>query len=285
MIRLPSPTRQEFVDKAYVVDEFKGFLRHSLKSGVNRHLLINLQDRTSWKEHSRCLVIEELQLQAEFGQSLIVVTLAVDTEFFYQLPPYYDLNDSLAFISHFKEHLLSDGTGFYFPKAIKEFLFSGGIDTMLAAVHSVVFDNCKTLDRKERLAFIDFFYLILEVKLLDILQPDTFSLTCKDAIDVGMTSSALLFIFLKMAQEEEMSEEEFQQLNTMLFVPALLIRERPVLEERFNRMLNVVKVFQERLCKSKKGRFLKSKKKELELLFDSDILSSDIQVPTSEERN
>ena len=59
VLRMPSPTRQAFVHKAEIIDEFRGFLRSM--AGEKRHLLINLQDRDSWKEGVRCRILEGLQ--------------------------------------------------------------------------------------------------------------------------------------------------------------------------------------------------------------------------------
>jgi len=59
-----------------VIEEFKGFLRHiEMKKGVEKHLLFNLQDRTSWEEHARCQALEDLEHHAEFNNQLVVVTL------------------------------------------------------------------------------------------------------------------------------------------------------------------------------------------------------------------
>lgn len=61
-LRLPGPTFQVSIDKAKIADEFYGFLRSIGSQKRNqKHLLINLQDRTSWFERARCSAIEGIQ--------------------------------------------------------------------------------------------------------------------------------------------------------------------------------------------------------------------------------
>jgi len=82
-IRIPSPIAQEFIQKASVLEEFKSFLRTYSKGEIEKkHLLFNLQDRTSWKDHARSIAIEELQNNPQTQNALVVVTLSKDTEFY-----------------------------------------------------------------------------------------------------------------------------------------------------------------------------------------------------------
>ncbi len=113
VLRMPCPIVQEMIDKAYPTVEFKTFLR---ALDPKEHLLfINYQDRTSWKEHARCLAMEELSRQAEFAKVLTVVTLAKDTDFYNQVGLYADISDPAVFIDHFTQHLGDEITGYYFP--------------------------------------------------------------------------------------------------------------------------------------------------------------------------
>ncbi len=61
VLRIPAPVKQTTIQEVQIVPEFTGFLRYlrdELKP--DRHLLINLQDRTSWKEFARCKALEDL---------------------------------------------------------------------------------------------------------------------------------------------------------------------------------------------------------------------------------
>jgi hypothetical protein len=68
-LRLPAPIHQEVIHEAEVVEEMCAFLR-SLQSGVQgqRHLLFNLQDRTSG---GACALyqLEGLQNEPEFSKT------------------------------------------------------------------------------------------------------------------------------------------------------------------------------------------------------------------------
>lgn len=242
-IRIPSPTRQEFIHRVIIDDEFKGFLRSCLENH-SKHLLINLQDKTSWREHFRSAAIEELTSCSDFSKCLEVVTLAKDTEFYHQLPPYNQENHADVFIKHLKNQIKEDDSGFFFPKHIKKALFPQFTDGVIEHIHRIFFSGKNVLTRENRLDFIEIFYLFLELKLIELIKPDSFSLTCKDGIDTGGAASAFLFIFLKILTEDKFTDVEIEHLNQMLYIPALLNRERVMLPERFNRMISALKALE-----------------------------------------
>lgn len=282
-LRLPSPTNQEVVDTANIVDEFKGMLRAYSKNIIEkRHLLFNLQDRTSWKEYSRCNALEELQRQAEFGKNFMVTTLAMDTEFYHQLPPYHNLNEVSTFIEQLKEHLFSESSGFYFPSILQQFLFPEFIEPCIDLIHEQFFSSKDELSRKERQVFIDIFYLFLELKVIDIINPDSISFTCKDAIDTGSIANALLYTFLKMSNQG-FDDESCEFLNMILFVPPLLIRERCIQSSRFNRLLSTIETIETALCDPEKTILKKEIKERLEKLYDRKIFDVEIKMLSSEE--
>ncbi len=240
-LRIPSPTIQEYIHKAGIVEEFKGFLRgYQYDVRKKKHLLVNLQDRTSWKEHFRSIALEELQNNDEFSKTLTVVTLAKDTEFYEQLPP-YDLDSHAdVFISHFQEQLHDENCGFYFPDSIKKEIFPKFVNGVIAAIHRVFFNGKNVLSVSNRRDFIEIFYLFLELKLIDIVQPDSFSLTCKDGVDVGQAASVLLYLFIGALN----GGDDIKKANGMIYLPALLVRERVMQQERFNRMIDALKLIE-----------------------------------------
>lgn len=245
-LHMPSPTYQEYINKASVNEEFKAMLG-ALSSNymmMSKYLLINLQDRTSWKEHFRCSSLEELQRMHQFEPNLTVVTINHDTEFYNQLAPYNNDNDVSVFMGHFVDHLSDGSSGFYYSKDIKKALFPEFVDDMLKSIHQVFFGGKNVLSRDRRMDFIQIFYLFLELKIIELVKPDAFSLTCKDGIDSGCTANALLFAFLKLLSNEKMSEQDHDLLNVILYGPALIVRERAIMPERFNRMLSALKVIE-----------------------------------------
>ena len=278
ILRIPAPIFQEFIHKAAVNDEFKAFI-YSCSQGavVRKHLLFNLQDRTSWREHFRCKALEELQDQP-LMEALYVVTLATDTDFYHQLTPYHQLNHANQFMDQFKELLLDDHAGYFFPAAIHRKELTSFINHAFKSIHHLFFSSKNVLSRESRLDFIEIFYLLLQLKIIEWLQPDTISLTCKDSIDTGEAYGAALFAFLKFINSQEWSEADHEHLNFMLYAPALLIRERVMLPERFNRMLSALKVIEN--VKDEAGaEFPKLVEEHLAGLFKTAILNPQIQLP------
>jgi hypothetical protein len=244
-LRIPSPTFQEHIHKALVIEEFKGFLRSYNQDSLNKnHLMINLQDRTSWREHFRSRVLEELQNHQEFQNCLTVVSVSKDTDFYEQSPPYQQENHADIFIEHFKEQLADENCGFYFPRVIKKELFPNFVEGILSSINKVFFSEKNVLTVNNRRDFIELFYLFLVLKILEVVKPDTFSLTCKDGVDVGGAFNVQLYAFMKIINGETFKFDEINKLNAMLQLSPLFIRERAMHIERFNRLLDVLKLME-----------------------------------------
>lgn len=280
-LKIPSPTTQEFIQKAAVLEEFKAFIRgYETQLHPQKHLFINLQDRTGWKEYARSHAIEALtDKDKNFGEGLVVVTLPADTEFFHQLPPYHLDNHAEIFMTHLKEHIGEESSGFLFPKAIKKTEITKFTDGIIGAIHRVFFSSRNVLMRENRMNFIEIFYFFLELKLLELVQPASFSLSCKDSIDIGSTSNVLFFILLKLISQNKCDEQELQHLDYMLHSAAFLIRERPVQPERFNRMLSALKTVELLHQELGHDNFRKLVLKEFGPYFRSETLDCRIALP------
>ena len=276
--RIASPTRQEFIHKSSIADEFKEFLREYSRTS-KKHLVINLQDRTSWREHSRCQSIEELQKHKDFSDSLTTVTLAIDTDFYYQLPPYHNENHAEIFFEQLADHIEDESAGCHFPQKVREHLFSGAIDSIIDAIHQVFFNGKNVLLREHRLDFIQLFYLFLELKILDIIKPDSFSFCCKDAIDTGSAATALVYTFMKLIKEEHLTDAESDYLNLILYGPPVIIRERNMLPERFNRFVNAVKAIEHARHDVGHAEFSKLIHKHFGKIFKTPILDARVVTP------
>jgi len=244
-LRIPSPVHQENIQKAFVTDQFTAFLR-SLKTNpvYNRLLIFNLQDRTSWKEHARCVALEDLQSQDDFKEHLAVVTFAKDTEFYLQIAPYHTENHADVFMEQFKVHLSGEGSGFSFPEVIRKELFPKFVDQTMASIHRIFFSGKNVLTREQRIQFIEIFYLFMQMKILDIVKPNAFSFTCKDAIDVGGAANAQFYAFLKILNGESLSESDWELLNSIIYSSPIIVRERLMLPDRFHAMTNVIRLIE-----------------------------------------
>lgn len=243
--RIPCPVHQEAVNKLVVTDEFKAFI-HSMKDNAvhDHHLIINFQDRTSWREHARSKAMEDLQNVPEFAHNLTVITLAKDTDFYRQNDSYGLDNHAAVFIEAFLDHLQDQSSGYFFPESIREQLFPQFMHQIVDAVHRVFFNDKNVLTRDQRQDFIELVYLFIELKIIEIVKPYSMSLMCKDGIDVSACANGLMYCFFKLLNQEEAREIDQETLNTILYAPALLQRERIIIPERFNRMVNAIRAIE-----------------------------------------
>lgn len=265
VIRMPSPIRQEIISKAVIVDEYKEFLR-TLNENNKQHLVINFQDRTSWKEFARCKALETLQKSAEFEKNITVITLPKSTDFYYQIEEYLQLNNVNDFFKCFEDQLFSeDDFGFYIPKQLdlKAFVLDA-----FKMIHKNFFSSKNVLSRKNRMDFVEIFYDLLILKAIDILKPDYISFVCKDSLDVGAVQSAEVFAFTKMITSS-MTEEDKQLLLYLLYTPALLVRERSVDSQRLNRSISCLGFVDS--CLREKD---KKNKQDIAKLYTSDFLKN-----------
>ena len=278
-IHLPCPIHQEQIDKATIIDEFKAFITDLKNRQSGKHLIFNLQDRTSWREYVRCKLLEEMQLRGDFEDEIVIVTLPKDTEFYHQLAPYLNDKHADVFLKNLKKHALDESIGFFFPKNIKKQLSGSFIEDLASAIHRIFFHNKNVLLQEHRLDFIELFYTFLELKIIELVQPISFSFTCKDCIDIGSSSSAQLFAVLKLLNEEKLKEDEIDYLNVLLYASSILVRERLLSPERFKRTLNTIKVFESIRDEYGQVNFLMIIREAFGRLFKTNILESLVIIP------
>jgi hypothetical protein len=270
-LRIPSPTRQTLINKVEIIEEFRGFLRfyHSQKKG-GKHLLINLQDKTSWKEFSRTKTLEGIQKNAEFSSVLSVFTLPKTTDFYFQSGEYLNLNVANDFFTVFLKQLETpEECGYCLPSSFKSTEIYHFAEKIVPIIHIYFFDKSPNLKREERENFIEIFNQFLILKLLDHIRPTSISFTCKDAVDTGAAQTASFYAFLKILGDQFKTQEEHDFFRWLLYCPALFIRERAIDPERFTRMLSGL----EQLAK---GWMTHSKaiKKEITGLYRSDFFQT-----------
>ncbi len=242
ILRIPSPTRQSFINKVEIIDEFRGFLRSlANEKHPGKHLIVNLQDRTSWKEYARSRALETLQMNAEFNQQLFVITLPMDTDFYHQNNEYLNLNKADDFLKAFKDQLESASEcGFFFPPQMKPAEFIRFAEKAFPAIHELFFHNKNSLTRRNREDFIEIFYQFFVLKCIDLFEPDSISFTCKDAVDTGAAATGLFYGFLKLLTGDFSKKEEQDFLRWLIYTPALFIRERGIDPQRLGRALSAL---------------------------------------------
>ncbi len=226
-LRIPSPTSQELINKVDIVEEFQAFLRALGSSKRNQtHLMINLQDRTSWQDHARCQALEKLPSEEV---PLTVITLAKNTDFYFQREDYLHLDTAKEFMEQFQQQIEGgEECGFYFPSSFKQEL-KQFIKNAMEVVHELFFGAKRSLVRKNRLDFIEIFYLFLSLKAIEVYKPDTLSFTSKDSIDHGPAESMQLFVVLRLlSAKTPLTEEEKDTIRWILYGSALVVRERAI---------------------------------------------------------
>jgi hypothetical protein len=245
VLRMPSPIHQEVIDKAEIVQEFRGFLR-GLQTQMKgqRHLLFDLQDRTSWHERARSVALEQIQKEAEFAGTLSVVTICKHGEFYEQIGAYQNLKDPQEFMAVFQDQIESgQACGYYFPATLDLAEIHSFAKSCMQMVHTLFFDEKPELSREDRRQFIELFYQFFYLKLILLLKPDSISFTCKDAIDVGEAAAAGFFAFLRMmSQNTDWKNEEKEFFQWMLYSPALFIRERTMDNACFSRIVSAMQL-------------------------------------------
>ena len=252
---LPCPVHQEVINKVQIVEEFKGFLRAlSREIGGKKLLMVNLQDRTSWQEHARCNAIENLQKEAEFARSFFAVSLPKNTDFYLQGSSYVKLEDA----SDFKKQLLlqvksGPECGFFFPQSLDPSSIIRFSEEVVEAIHSSFFENKATLTRTNRLDFIEIFYLLLIYKIIEWVEPDVLSFSCKDGIDVGAAAGAGFFLFLRLfSDESKWKMLEAEKTFWLLHSQAFLVRERCIDVQHFHRMISALSFIDAKIQKQRK---------------------------------
>ncbi|MEL7431346.1 MAG: hypothetical protein AAGI90_02295 [Chlamydiota bacterium] len=250
ILHLPTPTRQTSLSAAEVSEEFGAFLAflHEEKQGEKKHLLINLQDRTSWKESVRATLLENLQKRAEYSNNIVVVTLPKDTPFYHQSEEYEQVDEAASFLEILEEQLTHpEDFGFHFGKKAEESAVF--FQTLLKALHTEIFAKKKTLTRKERTDFIELLYFFLILKVLQDVSPSTVSFTCKDALDVGAMMSAGFFGFLYLLQKKTLGKKEQDYLRLLIYAPVLMVRERSIDSRRLIRTLSSLDTLEKNITK------------------------------------
>lgn len=281
LTHMASPTAQIYVDRCDVVPEFKAFIQSCKRGHFKRkHLIFNLQDRTSWLEHPRCECLEKFADQTEYSKHLDVVSLTKETYFYHQNDVYHDEEDSAAFTQHLLEQLRGDSTGFHFTPYLRRYVLGNFADRLVEAVHETFFGDKDLLSRDERHAFIEIVYLFIQLKVLDLVSPDSFSFSCKDGLDIGCCAAAEFYAFVQLINNRRWSKEDVDMLFFMFQGPSLYLRERAVLPERFNRSMNALRLMQGVIDEKGFRTFARELKKKFQPLYKTAVLGMNAEPPS-----
>lgn len=270
MLAFGSPTIENSPSYASIAPEFKGFLR-SYKESNKKHLYVSHQNflpvsSKGWKkilatfipfewwkntvetvmggdETNRSKAIMSLQEQ-EFKDTFYAITLSRNSDFYYQKS---DKTEAASVYTNFKLALMAeyfeksyDITGNYLSDEVKTaFKSKLGEDldvwaaTMSDNIHRLLFRKKEKLKAEDRKIFNKIFQTLLISKLTQVLDVDSVNTSCKDCIDRGAESFSTLFGMLLTLNDQETDQEMRKFHEKLVCARALMVRKRPIIEERF----------------------------------------------------
>lgn len=241
-IRLGSPTLERRPkQEADIIPEFRSFIEVYKRQG-KRHLYVNLQRRHApWygklvgfdNEANRCDAIESLH--EDYPDTFYVISLAKNSRFYYQLGEYRDRRYNLW--PAFKETFLKElaGNTCFFPEWHDDFV------VLMDEVHETVFHSATAFNRQARRDFIEIFYTRLIEYFVVKMKVDSYNVSCRDSIDRGACANSLLYVYFCLCQGKDFDDDT---LKTMLFGPALLVRQRALMRGRLERFISAVQRLQ-----------------------------------------
>jgi hypothetical protein len=71
-----------------------------------------------------------------------------------------------------------------------------------------------------------------------------------------------------LLNHEDLTENDYTLLNQILYAPSIIVRERIMLSERFNRMVSVIKLIEQTKLETGRDEFSKKIKEKTGFLFD-----------------
>ncbi len=237
MVRMPCPTKESWIQKPTIINEFKGFLI-SLRNENKNHLYVNKQK--TWGEEGR-RSSKIIELEKEFDH-FFCVCLPSDGEFYYQTNRFKNIQTLQDFKVLFDKMLRGKvNLGYYhLPEKWKEdSFFCSGLRKILDDVHELYFKGATDLSAQHRHLFIDIAYTHLILYFLDYALIHSINITCRDGIDrAGCEQTKLLYYFqTSLGIENEISSKKDRQF--VQHIPVYLAKNRPIVRERRKILENV----------------------------------------------
>jgi|GEM_PF-2898153 len=242
--RMPAPIRQEVVDKAVLDPLFVAAMTEA-KAREEKILIFNFQERSHWKERARAELLEKLSEKETWGDFLQVVTLDQASEFFLQEMQFDKGGTTESFIESYRQYLLDEKGENFFPSKVEEVLFPGFIEKAFQEVHKHFFASRNVLSSDLKRRFIDIMNQLIQLKIIDTLQPDRVIFLDKDGNDASSIASTLFYMTPKLLTPATASEKEIEIYEALLHSSTLLYRERVLRKPKFERMVDYISWIEE----------------------------------------
>lgn len=244
LIRLPSPTSQEYVNKAHISDVFHSAI-HRYLAQKKACLIINLQDRTSWKESARALAIEEFCSKREKDERFFVLTQNRSNEFYFQTAEYASMHAAEDFKEELVSQLTEPGSGSFWSF---EQISIPDLKALVESVHTHVFGGKNVLPKEKRIEFIEFIYTIMILRAIGSCHPDVIFVSCKNGLDVTLSTVCSLFSFLSLIHQNSFSSDDIDWLRAILFGVSLVKRQRLIFPERQERVCSFIQFLEKTIA-------------------------------------
>lgn len=235
VIRTPSVVRDVLRDKkgdlieVAVLKEFLNLLQVYQKQG-KRHLYINLMQRHG-SEGLRSEKIENLEQDATVKEGCCVVTLDKDSSFYWQNHT-SENQSALSFKKAFLESMFQKSKHYYWSEKLNLNDWQDKCSQIIDEVHTTKFGNNTSLDRQQRLDFIELTHASIVVELMNIFKPTTFNMSCKSTIDRGASANSVLYLKALEMQGKKIDKNSMSEAMAIAFCPAALTQNRTVLKIR-----------------------------------------------------
>lgn len=239
LLRMGTPTMSGYAGGTSIIPEFDFYLR-SLKNQNKNYLYVSLQDFRAGHTSGDITRNQTIKaLEEKYPGTFHFVVLAQDSNFYKQQSGVNLRHEVNEFFQEFKEQMLADGQGFYFPQQWKddpEFVES--LDKIMCNTFEALYDEKpRYFSVEEKRDFIEIYYAYLELFLIEYSKADALNITCKDAIDRAGKNISLLVKLCHIAQGHANSIDHQRQHKVITHAPALMVKKQSIIPERRERLM------------------------------------------------
>ena len=250
IIRLPSPTRQEYISKAIPSEIFNVALRRFRKQ-KKKCLLINLQGCGKTKDTARCDTLKALAAKPEIHETLSICTLSRDGDFYHQKGMFEEMSAAEPFMQALIEHMTETSKGIFWPEPLSGTIRTE-LTTLIHRIHEAFFNSRETLSKAKRLDFIELVQVLAMARIIAESHPDIIAVCCKDGVDVTLPVLCELYAFFAALHHHLPQPDEMEWIKTMVLGLPLIQRGRLLFEERSERLVSFLR-FLERIREGRIG--------------------------------
>lgn len=204
LIRCPCPVLQESIEKATLSPAFQVIVDSSPDN-----LVINWQDPLHVRQEARCSSLRNLKTP--------VICIPIESDLFRQEGEYREENKADVF----KKHISHD---------LSKLAFKLPLTKWIDEIHKTLFESKKELSREERIVFLEFVVIFIELKAIEHYKAKKVYFICKDGLDVVPAHLSCLAHFYNLFKGSPTPN-----LETLLGFP-LLVRERTLLDQSYKKV-------------------------------------------------